>query len=300
VNPYAYVGNRPLNATDPTGYIVDGGISIYVANFIVGSIFSSLADGILNHGGLPPPPATALPGRSAQNGAGMCGAGLFAPPCTGKPLYAAAPPVGRSGLPTSSWGETAVDDAYAQENLELFLLDLGINAVDILILSPVNDAKGAYDAARRGEAATAVLYVGFTICDVAKPCQSVLAPTKAIRRAAKSVRRAESAATEVVQRAMSRAELDATLKTGLLRGGRAGTHYVSDAVNSSAGRAQQRLALPQQPEIRATIEVRKGTFSAPSTVAPYRLPNGTILHGGGTERTAVGEVPARILRVDEL
>ena len=63
LNPYAYVGNRPLNATDPTGYVVDGGISIYVANFVVGSIFSQLIDGILHHGGLPPPPATALPGR---------------------------------------------------------------------------------------------------------------------------------------------------------------------------------------------------------------------------------------------
>jgi hypothetical protein len=99
---------------------------------------------------------------------------------------------------------------------------------------------------------------------------------------------------------MSRAELDATRKTGLLRGGRAGTHYASDAVNSTARRAQQRLALPNPPEVRATIEVTKGTFSTPSTVAPYRLPNGTILQGGGTERTAVGEVRVRILKVDEL
>ncbi|MDH5274210.1 MAG: hypothetical protein OEY13_14185, partial [Gammaproteobacteria bacterium] len=140
----------------------------------------------------------------------------------------------------------------------------------------------------------------FTVCDVAKPCQSILSPAKALRRAAKSTRNAESAMTEIVQRAMSRAELDATKRTGLLRGGRAGTHYVSDAVNSTAGRARQRLALPNLPEIRATIEVRRGTFSAPSTVAPYRLPNGTILHGGGTERSAVGEVPVRILKVDEL
>jgi hypothetical protein len=41
---------------------------------------------------------------------------------------------------------------------------------------------------------------------------------------------------------MSRAELDATAETGLLRGGREGAHYVSDNVNSTATRAQMRLA----------------------------------------------------------
>jgi RHS repeat-associated protein len=300
VHPYAYVGNRPLNATDPTGYLADGGLSIYVGKFIVDSILSSLAYGLLSHGGLPPPPATALPGRSAQNGVGLCGAGTFSPTCGGTILYAGAPGMGRNDVPTSTWAETSVDDEYAQENLERFLVDLGINAVDVLILSPVHDARDAYDAAQRGDNATAILYVGFTVCDVVKPCGSILAPSKALRRTARSVRHAESTGTEIVQRAMSRAELNATRQTGLLRGGRAGTHYVSDAVNSNAGRAQQRLALPSPPEVRATIEVRRGTFSAPATVAPYRLPNGTILRGGGSERTAVGDVPVKILRVDEL
>lgn len=64
-----------------------------------------------------------------------------------------------------------------------------------------------------------------------------------------------------VQRAMSRAELEATQATGLLRGGRDGTHYVSDAVNSTATRAQQRLALPTRPEVRVTLEVPSGPFS---------------------------------------
>jgi hypothetical protein len=254
----------------------------------------------LSHGGLPPPPATALPGWSAQNGVGLCGAGTFSPTCGGTILYAGAPGTGRGGVPTSTWAETSIDDGDAQENLERFFVDIGSNTVDVLILSPVHDARDAYDAAKRGDHATAVLYVGFTVCDVVKQCQSILAPAKALRRAAKSTRRVDSATTEIVQRAMSRAELDATNKTGLLRGGRAGTHYVSDTVNSTAGRAQQRLALPRSPEIRVTLEVKRGTFSVPSTVAPYRLPNGTILHGGGTERTAVGEVPVRILRVDEL
>jgi hypothetical protein len=72
--------------------------------------------------------------------------------------------------------------------------------------------------------------------------------------------------TEVVQRAMSKAELTATESTGLLRGGRDGTHFAFDAVNSTAKGAQKRLALPNKPEVRATMEVPKGAFSKPSKV----------------------------------
>jgi RHS repeat-associated protein len=108
--------------------------------------------------------------------------------------------------------------------------------------------------------------------------------------------RAERAAvegTEVVQRAMSRAELEATQRTGLLRGGREGTHYVSDAVNADAKRARQRLSLPQTPEVRVTMEVPKGSCSAPTKVRPdFNMP------GGGTERTATGKVPVKITKVD--
>ncbi len=300
INPYAYVGNRPLNATDSTGYVVDGGASVVVIKFIFNSLAASILSGVFPHGGLPPPPATSLPGQSAQNGIGLCNAGTFAFVCTGTVLYAGAPALGHGGLATSSWTEASAEDDYAQENFELLLRDLGINAIDVLILSTVHDAKDAYDAARNDEPGTAIQYAVFTVCDVVKPCQSILAPTKALRRASKSVRRTGSLSTEIVQRAMSRAELEATRTTGLLRGGREGTHYVSDNVNSSAGRAQQRLALPNSPEVRATIEVPRGTFSPPSTVAPNKLRNGNILSGGGTERSAVGEVPVKILRVDEL
>ncbi|MEJ7809357.1 MAG: RHS repeat-associated core domain-containing protein [Gemmatimonadaceae bacterium] len=99
---------------------------------------------------------------------------------------------------------------------------------------------------------------------------------------------------EVVQRAMSRAELEATIETGLVRGGRAGTHFVSDAVNTSGTRARQRLALANTPEVQATMEVPRGAFSKPSGVEPA---NG--MPGGGMERTATGPVSARILRVQE-
>ena len=103
--------------------------------------------------------------------------------------------------------------------------------------------------------------------------------------------------TEVVQRAMSRAELAATRETGLLRGGRDGTHYVSDAVNSGATRAQQRLALPERPEVRVTLEVPAGRFSSPTRVGPLELPGGGVLQGGGMERSATGNIPVRILGV---
>jgi hypothetical protein len=88
--------------------------------------------------------------------------------------------------------------------------------------------------------------------------------------------------------------------TGLVRGGREGAHFVSDAVNSTATRAQQRLALPSRPDVRVTMEVPAGRFSTPSRVDPLDVGDGRILPGGGMERSATGEIPARILRVDEL
>jgi len=106
--------------------------------------------------------------------------------------------------------------------------------------------------------------------------------------------------TEIVQRAMSRAELQGIMNRGILsRGGRSGDHYVSDAVNSTANRARQRLALPVQPEVRVTFEVPKGVFSAPTRVQPYTLPNGQVLPGGGMERIAPGgiDVPVRVINI---
>lgn len=101
------------------------------------------------------------------------------------------------------------------------------------------------------------------------------------------------AGTEVVQRWMSQAELQATQSSGLLRGGRDGVHYVTDAANTAAQRARLRLALPQTPQVRVTLEVPGGAFSAPSRVQPnFNMP------GGGMERTATGQIPVKILGVD--
>lgn len=103
---------------------------------------------------------------------------------------------------------------------------------------------------------------------------------------------AEDGETELVQRAMSRAELQATQDRGLIRGGREGTSYVSDNVNSNALRARQRLALPQTPEVRVTLEVPKGAFSPPKLVDPrYGMP------GGGMERMGTGQIACRVVAV---
>jgi len=98
--------------------------------------------------------------------------------------------------------------------------------------------------------------------------------------------------TEIVERWMSKAELEATQETGLLRGGRGGIHYVTDSANSTAQRARQRLALPQTPEVRAILEVPKGVFSKPSRVGPLNN-----MLGGGLERTAVGNISVSIIGI---
>ena len=91
---------------------------------------------------------------------------------------------------------------------------------------------------------------------------------------------------------MSRAELDATLRTGLLRGGREGIHYVTNAANSSAARARLRLALDHKPEVRVTMRVPAKKFSAPNKIKPeFNMP------GGGMERKAEGIIPAEVLNV---
>jgi hypothetical protein len=112
--------------------------------------------------------------------------------------------------------------------------------------------------------------------------------------AAKTATTAETGRTEIVERAMSRAELEATRRTGLVRGGREGTHYVSDNVNRGALRARQRLSLPQTPEVRVTLEVPEGAFSPSKFVDPdYMMP------GGGMERAGSGPISCRVLAVQE-
>lgn len=53
--------------------------------------------------------------------------------------------------------------------------------------------------------------------------------------------------------------------------------------------------MPQTPEVKATLEVPKGSFSTAKKVeAANKMP------GGGLERTATGNIPAKIIKVEEL
>ncbi len=132
------------------------------------------------------------------------------------------------------------------------------------------------------------VYVGVSVGAVAL---KVAGAAVSLARTATAARGAEGGI--VVHRWMSRAELAATEGSGMLRGGREGVHYVTDSANSSALRAQQRLALPQTPEVRVTMRVPEGVFSTPSRVEPaFNMP------GGGMERTASGPIPIQILRID--
>ena len=91
---------------------------------------------------------------------------------------------------------------------------------------------------------------------------------------------------------MSKAELEVTQSTGLLRGGKEGTHFVTPAASSNPLRARQRLSLSYTPEVRVTMEVPSGRFSNPSRVNPrWNMP------GGGFERIASGDIPVNILEI---
>jgi RHS repeat-associated protein len=99
LNPYAYVGNRPLAYTDPSG--LDG----VCGGMCAAAVFSvaKTVSGLLAGGDRPePPPATVLPGQSAQSGVGLCGPGTSTPTCAGVVLYAGAAAMD-SGVPSSTW-----------------------------------------------------------------------------------------------------------------------------------------------------------------------------------------------------
>ena len=102
-------------------------------------------------------------------------------------LYAGVPGGGSGDAATSTWVNEGT--AHDQENFEQLLIDLGLNAVDVLVLGPYHDAKSAYDAANRGDYGEAVVWTTFTACEVVKPCTAVAAPFKGIVRAGKGAKR---------------------------------------------------------------------------------------------------------------
>lgn len=178
-----------------------------------------------------------------------------------------------------------IDNSFHQVMRPIAAVD---NAVGNALESGTQAITGDPQLAANSRNLTLLVGIG-EIGKVAKVEQAATAAAKVDQAAATAVKE-----TEIVQRAMSEAELKATQETGLLRGGRDGTHYVSDAVNSDAQRARQRLSLAQTPEVKVTMEVPAGKFSAPSKVEPkFGMP------GGGTERTASGNIPVTIKKVEE-
>ena len=79
VNPYAYVGNRPLTAIDPTGQEL---VCAAVCWTIVNTVFQTTA-ALLGADSPKPPAAVALPGQSAQTGVAMCSPGQSTMACMG-------------------------------------------------------------------------------------------------------------------------------------------------------------------------------------------------------------------------
>ena len=197
LNPYAYVGNRPLSYTDPSGYdVVCGG----VCTAIVISAVRSFGSYIGGRSDKYVPPATALPGQSAQTGVSMCGPGQASPTCGGSVLYAVAPGDRVGEVPNSSWvNDTEGGDRYARENLEQLFIDLGTNAIDVVFLAPYYDMRDGYDAARDGRYLVAAGHLGLTICDVVRNCEVLALAAKPIARAAKGLKRANRAGQEQIK-----------------------------------------------------------------------------------------------------
>lgn len=203
--------------------------------------------------------------------------------------------------------------AYANNNPYKYVDPDGHSPLDVAFL--VYDLGKLGVAIYSGNSAAVISAagdVGMSIIGVASPIPGAGQALKMVRAAdhavdgfraahegASALRMTGSASgaaakeTVTVQRWMSKAELKATQETGLLRGGRDGTHYVTDAANADPLRARQRLALDRTPEVRATLEVPGSALSTSSRVNPkYNMP------GGGMERTATGNVPVRIIGVD--
>jgi RHS repeat-associated protein len=189
LNPYAYVGNRPYAAVDPSGFAayVPDGVCGGVCATVVVSVLRTFF-GAFGESAPPPPPATALPGQSAQGGAGLCGPGTFSPLCSGHVLYAGVPARPGRGPGSSTWG--AVEpDPDAEERLQEFFRDLGRNTVTVLVLEPFGSLRDAWHAAGEGDYLDAALGAGGAACDIAKPCKGVEGSFRAVQRVAGSARR---------------------------------------------------------------------------------------------------------------
>ena len=212
LNPYAYVANRPLSYTDPSGYCLTapGNLVCTASSFASQNYTQGVVDlfvdivaisGLFRTGSDFKPPAAALPGQSAQTGMAMCGPGQASPGCGGTVLYAVAPGRSAGGVPSSTWvNEVESADPYARENLEQLFIDLGVNAIDVIILAPYHDARDGYEAASEGRYLVAVGYLGLTICDVVKSCEVVGLALKPVARTARGLASVGGSATRAMTR----------------------------------------------------------------------------------------------------
>lgn len=185
LNPYAYVGNRPLNAVDPSGYSLAPIAGSQGGGMVQNPIWVAI-ELILSHylfGSSSPsyPPAMSLPGVSVQNGTQVCAGGARSASCSGHVISETGAVAGRASGP--AWQEEAAieEAARERENRVRLVIDLGRNAVNEIILAPVNDARQAHDALEKDSYGLAVLYTVFTLCDVG--CRHLSIALKPIRRA---------------------------------------------------------------------------------------------------------------------
>lgn len=95
----------------------------------------------------------------------------------------------------------------------------------------------------------------------------------------------------------SRAEAEAVLETGLLRGGRPGSTYWTDERYESAADAKGLLALGDLPEVRLAFRIRN---------APGLVVDGLEVEpdegepGGGTEWMTLDAVEVEVMAIDQL
>jgi RHS repeat-associated protein len=105
---------------------------------------------------------------------------------------------------------------------------------------------------------------------------------------------AASGGGKPLYRSMSQAEANAVRETGMLRGGRAGETYWTDSKFRSADRAQDRLSLPERPEVQMEFRLQS---------SPAMSRNGTRVapdyggRGGGREYMSTDPVEVEVINV---
>lgn len=97
-------------------------------------------------------------------------------------------------------------------------------------------------------------------------------------------------------RFMSEAELEAVQETGLLRGGRPGRTYFTTNKYQKISSAQEKLALPDPPELRVDFNIK----NAPKVSGPEEIPAKFGRTGGGIQYYTDDPVQVEIIRIRRL